>query len=224
MVFAVFFTAAEVYAYDGFEGRPLINNLSNPTGNTLHQKEFAIGLGSIGFGITDNVQVGTNILLFALQVYNADLKVNFVKTPATAVAAGFGVDRFEWDVDDEGARFTSLSPFLAVTRKVHETTNLHLGGKYSYFDSEVEVEDVEVEALSSGSTLFTGLEYSLSNRTKFLAEADYDMTFDGFRVGGGVLFGWDTFRIKLGVKYYNPEGDTKNFTFPVIGLWWRFMG
>jgi len=50
------------------------------------------------------------------------------------------------------------------------------------------------------------------------------MTFDGFRVGGGVLFGWDTFRIKLGVKYYNPEGEAKNFTFPVIGLWWRFTG
>jgi hypothetical protein len=217
-------TSSALLAETGFEGRPILNNLSNPTGYTLNQKEFTVGIGSIGFGITDNVQVGTNILLYALQIYNANLKVNFLETPTTAVASGISWHRFRWDVDDSEVSFTSISPYIALTQQVVENTNIHIGGKYSYFDSKADVDDVEEDGLTSGTTVFTGLEYSLSNKTKFLAEADYDMTFDGFRAGGGVLFGWKTFRLKLGVKYYNNSGDSKNFVFPVVGLWWRFWG
>jgi hypothetical protein len=36
-----------------------------------------------------------------------------------------------------------------------------------------------------------------------------------------VLFGWTKFRLKLGISYFDA-GD--GFTFPLIGLWWRFQG
>ena len=55
------------FAEVGFEGRPITNNLWAPTGYTLNSGEFLVGLGPIGFGISDNIQVGTNILLFLFQ-------------------------------------------------------------------------------------------------------------------------------------------------------------
>ena len=54
----------------GFTGRPLINNIWGPTGYTLNRNEFVLGLGSIGFALNENVQIGTNVLLFMFQIYN----------------------------------------------------------------------------------------------------------------------------------------------------------
>ncbi len=101
---------------------------------------------------------------------------------------------------------------------------MHLQAQYSYFSGESDIEDAEAKSTSAGTSVSAGLEYSFSQKTKFLAEGGYDVTFEGFRLGGGVLFGWEKFRLKLGVGYYNPEGVNEGFTLPVIGLWWRFVG
>jgi hypothetical protein len=222
LVLLVFGSSA--LAEEGFEGRPITNNVWQPTGYTLNKQEFMIGLGSIGFGITDNVQVGTNVLLFLFQYYNANAKISLIKTPTHALATGISVGRFDLDVIDVEASFTALSPYLAYTHNVGGNTNLHLGGQYSYFSSDSDIEDADAEETSEGTSVFGGLEYSLSHKTKFLGEGGYDITFEGFRVGGAVLFGWEKFRLKLGVSYYNPEGVDDGFTLPVIGLWWRFVG
>ena len=101
---------------------------------------------------------------------------------------------------------------------------LHLAGKYSYFSTEKDIDDYEAESTSSGTEIMAGLEYSMSSRTKLLTEAGYDLTFEGWKMGCGVLFGWEKFRLKLGVGYFAPENTHKTFTMPVIGLWWRFKG
>jgi hypothetical protein len=212
-----------LFAEVGFKGRPITNNLMMPTGYTLNRGEFIVGIGPVGFGITDNVQVGTNILLFLFQVYNVNLKVNFVKTESQAFAVGLDLNNFNLDVFEEETGFTSVSPYASFSTRVGTNTLLHLGGSYSVFTSDKDIEDAKVESSSSGTSLYTGLEYSFSHKTKFLAEGGYDITFEGFRVGGGVLFGWTKFRLKLGVNYFKPK-DVSVFTFPVIGLWWRFEG
>ena len=222
LVFLV--SASSAFAEEGFEGRPITNNVWMPTGYTLNKGEFMVGLGPIGFGITDNVQVGTNILLFLFQYYNANAKVSLIKWPNMALSTGIDFGHFDLDVLDVETSFTSLSPYLAFSRNVGKNTNLHLAGQYTYFSSESDIQDAEAKWTSTGTSGFAGLEYSLSQKTKFLGEASYDATFEGFRVGGGVLFGWEKFRLKLGVSYYNPEGVEGGFTLPIIGLWWRFRG
>lgn len=214
-------------AVEGFEGRPPTNNLWMPTGYTLNKGEFSVGLGSIGFGITDRVQVGTNVLLFLFQYRNANAKVNLIELPGLALAAGIGLGHLSLNLSDDPdseVSFTSLSPYLALSREVGANTSLHLTGHYSYFSGDADIEETEAEWSSSGTSVSGGLEYSFSRRTKFLLETGYDFTFEGYRLGGGVLFGWEKFRLKLGVGYYHPEGSGAGFTFPVIGLWWRFMG
>ena len=71
-----------------------------------------------------------------------------------------------------------------------------------------------------GTGAYLGLEHSRSNRTKFLFDFGYDATFKGVRGGGAVLFGWSTFRLKLGLSYFGAGEDA--FFFPIVGLMWRF--
>jgi hypothetical protein len=225
LVFLV--SASSGFAEEGFEGRPITNNLWMPTGYTLNRGEFAVGLGSIGFGVTDNVQVGTNVLLYLFQYYNGNAKVNLIELPDMALAAGVALGHFDLDLSgdsDDEISFTSLSPYLSFSRNLTGNTDLHLAGQLTHFSGDVDIEDAEVEWSSTGTSVSGGLEYSLTHKTKFLAEGGYDFTFEGFRVGGGVLFGWEKFRLKLGVGYYNPKDVSGGFTLPVIGLWWRFMG
>lgn len=210
-------------AEKGFDGRPITTNVPMPTGFTLNRGEFLVGLGNIGFGISDRVQVGTNVLLYLLQDYNANLKVSFIKTENHALAVGFKVHRFDLDVYGEESGFTSFSPFATFSTRVGRDTFLHIGGQYSTFSGDEDIEDAVATATSTGTSLSLGIEHCFSNRTKFLAETGYDATFEGFRFGGAVLWGWKSFRLKLGGKYFKPKG-TEGFISPVISLWWRFNG
>lgn len=217
------FLTVGVSAETGFNGRPILNNVTSPTGFTLNRGEFTVGLGSIGFGVTDRVQIGTNILLYLFQVYNADVKVNLMRNENIFLSVGMDLNHFDLDVFGSETGFTSLSPYIAISPRLSNRTTLHIGGQYSYFSGSADIEDAEVSEVAKGTSFFTGLEYSFSRKTKFLTEAGYDTTFKGLRLGGAVLWGWEKFRLKLGVNYFNPE-NSGSFTFPVIGLWWRFNG
>jgi hypothetical protein len=46
---------------NGFEGKPITDNIWMPTGNILNRAEFDIGLGPIGVGLNDNVQFQSSI-------------------------------------------------------------------------------------------------------------------------------------------------------------------
>ncbi|MBN1448801.1 MAG: hypothetical protein JXA28_12800 [Bacteroidetes bacterium] len=218
-------SAAFAQEREGFAGRPITSNLFMPTGNTLNSGEFSIGIGPVEYGITDNVQIGTNLLLFIFQFYNADLKVSFIDTERQAFAAGLGFGYFDLDLfGAEGdVSFTSLSPYLAYTTSIGPKTRMHFSGNYSYFEGDADIEDAEATASTSGTSVAVGVEHSLSNKTKFVGDVGYDVTFEGLRFGGGVLWGWEVFRLKLGLQYFSPKG-IGGLVLPYIGLWWRFDG
>jgi hypothetical protein len=194
-----------------------------PTGYTLNKGEFTVGIGTLGFGLFDQVQISTNILLYLFQVYNGDLKIQFYNSGSFSLAAGLDMNYINLKVYGEDTGFTSLSPYIALSPKLSDNTTLHLSGRYSFFQGDTDIGDADVEAVSIGTSLSAGIEHSLSSKTKFLTEAGYDATFDGFRIGGAVLFGGKKFRLKLGINYFKPKG-TGGFTIPVIGIWWRFKG
>jgi len=77
---------------------------------------------------------------------------------------------------------------------------------------------------SKGNFLAPGIEQNISNKTKLLAETNYDIDDKQLRISGAVLFGWKKFRLALGLSYYHPQvGDLFETNFwPVINLWWRF--
>jgi hypothetical protein len=209
---------------DGFAGRPITSNLSMPTGNTLHGGEFSVGLGPVEYGLSDNLQIGTNLLLFLFQYYNVEAKYSLIDTEKQALSIGLGVGYFDLGILGNDVSFTSISPFIAYSMPMGEKTRLHLAANYTNFASDASVDDADdLTASVSGTSLAAGLEHSVSNRTKFVGDVGYDLEFEGLRVGGGALFGWETFRLKLGVQYFSPKGF-KGYVFPYVGLWWRFRG
>ncbi len=210
-------------AETGFKGRSITENVYMPTGFTLNQGEFKIGLGSVGYGISDRVQVGTNILLYLFQIYNANLKVEVLDSENLNVATGLTLNHFNPAVFDTEEGFSSFSPYVAVSPRLSERAVFHMTARYAYFSEEGDWDGDDITSIVNGTSFLVGLEYSLSNKTKFLSETGYDSTFNGLRLGGAVLFGWEKFRLKLGITYFKPD-DTPGFTFPVIGLWWRFNG
>jgi hypothetical protein len=222
LVLGLITLAAPTYAARGFAGRPTTNNLFVPTGYSLHEREFEIGLGPVAFGVTEGVQVHTNILLWALQLYNGGVKVALVENDQRALAVGVNATKLELPLegdDDAEGEFLSLSSYVSLSTRLGPNTMGHIGGRLVHFDDDLD--DVEINGSSTGTSVFGGIEYSLSNRTKFIADAGYDHTFKGARFGGGVLFGWSAFRLKLGVSYF-AAGD--GFVWPNIGLRWRFHG
>ena len=210
-----------LYRETGFEGRPIVNNVGIPTGYTLNKREVILGLGNVVLGVTDRFQLSTNILLYLVQIYNGELKYRILNSDSLNLAAGLDFSHWDFVADGEGLGFFSVSPYLSLSHRAGERLNLHFSGRWSEFSGQGDIKDVELSGYLQGTTLMAGLEYSLSRRMKLLAEAGYDATFKGFHLSSAVLFGWDTFRLKLGVNYFRPE-NYPGFTLPVIGLWWRF--
>ncbi len=213
---------------EGFEGRPITENISMQTGYTLNEGEFEIGIGPMAIGITDQVQIETNIFLFIFQVYNAKVKVTAVETDEMSFSAGLDYTRLDLEKITGGTKIgiTMYSPYLVLSKKVGSKTTFHLSGKYSF--ANVDLEYFESNGMASGTDIMAGLDYNLSHKTKLLAETGYDMSYKGFRVAGAVLFGWENFRLKLGVSYFKPDntltGNDISYTAPVVGFWWRFNG
>jgi hypothetical protein len=212
-----------MFSEDGFEDRPITTNINMPTGYTLNRGEFQVGIGPVAFGISDRVQVGTNVLLFLLQDYNVNFKTSLIKNEDSALAAGLKLHHFDLEVFGSDSDFTSITPFAAYSKRISAKTMLHLSGQYSFISGDEDIEDAEAVATSSGSLIKIGLEYQFSNRTRFLAEGGYDFTFDGLKLSGAVLWGWKRFRLRLGIGYFNPE-NSKAIIYPSVGLWWRFGG
>lgn len=221
-VTALFCVTSAAFAETGFEGRPITKNIRMETGHTLNKGEIMVGLGPIAIGLSDRVQLGTSLLFYIFQYYNADLKVNLLDLDSTAIAVGIQWGYFNLEVFGADEPFTTVAPYLAFTQRVGEQTNLHLTGQFSFFGGEEDVANAEANFTSTGTSVFAGLEMGLSNRTHFLLESAYDITFEGFRMGGAILFGWEMFRLKLGVSYYKPESLDTPITWPIITLWWRF--
>lgn len=209
---------------EGFAGRPITSNLSMPTGNTLNAGEFSVGLGPVEYGITENIQFGTNLLLFLFQYYNAELKVSLIDTETNALALGLGVGYFDLSYENGDVTFTSLSPFVAYSMPVGPKTRMHFSANYTNFSGDAKVGDAkDLIASVSGTTVAAGVEHSLSNKTKFVGDLGYDVEFEGVRAGGGVLWAWESFHLKLGLQYFAPKGYS-GLVLPYVNLWWRFRG
>ena len=225
-LFILTLASSGVMAQSGFTGRPITANAFGQTGYTLHKSEFAVGLGPIAFGIAENLQLETNLLLWAFQVYNVNAKVSIMKNDDQALAVGVTAYRLALDLadsdDEDDFTFTALAPYASFSTRLGQNTMGHIGGQYADLkaeDDDTDIDDVEATGSVSGTSFFAGIEHSLSNRTKVLLDGGYDDTFEGARISGAFLFGWQRFRLKLGLSYFTA-GD--GFTFPLIGLWWRF--
>jgi len=208
----------------GFEGRPLVENIWSQSAYTLNKGEFLIGIGPMGYGISDRIQFETNLLFFILQYYNLNLKLQLYNSPGVAIAAGYRFGYLNWpDAVDGDTKFMENAPYATFTFPVSAKTKLSAAGQISFYSIGDDIQEVEpyVAYISnSGSYIHGAIDASLSNKTKLLIEAGYNFTFEGPRLGAAVNWGWEKFRLKLGLGAFNPK-QAYFMVLPVVGLWWR---
>ncbi len=205
----ILFTGVSV-GQASFENRPLTEGLSAPTAHTLNQGEFTVGLGPVNYGLTDNAQVGTNIFMMFLGP-NFNGKFTVIEPTETNIGLAVGGGYYKVDFGDLGG-ITGIPLFTSATKILSPGTKFHVTGQYTDFSADV---GDEITGNLTGSSVTGGFETNMGDRANFLAEATYSMTYEELFAGAGLLFGWDTFRLKLGAQL-TPR------TWPVIGLWWRF--
>lgn len=208
------------------ERKSITNNIWMPTAYTLDKNEFAIGIGPINLGLTDRIQFESNILLFLFQNYNANFKVNMIQNSNMALAAGLDLNRYNLFIlkHDQEFRYNTISPFLVISKMAGENTNFHFSGRFDLFGSDESGDKMRIGISTDQLMFMAGIEQILSHRTRFLFESGYLVGDPGIQMGIGVLLSWTHFRLKLGVGYFNSQGERNGFTLPVIGLWWRFNG
>jgi len=220
---SVLFAQEEAVPF-GFEGRPLVENIWSQSAHTLNKGEFMIGIGPLAYGISDQIQFESNLLLFILQYYNVILKAELYNSPTMSIAAGyrFGYLNLPSTADGE-TQFMENSPFATFSFPVSEKTELSAAGQVSFYrfgDDIDEIEPYVAYITNSGSYLHGAINTDLSKKTKLLVEAGYNFTFEGPRLGAAVNWGWEKFRLKLGLGAFNPRNGPF-MVLPVVGLWWR---
>jgi hypothetical protein len=222
IVFCVLATTAYAPspACGDFEGRPLVENAFTPTGYTFNGGEVSLGVGPLGVGLHDHVHMETNLFLWALQVYNGQLKVALLKRDGGALALGIAARHAAHLNEDDDTTSRWVRPYLSVSCRIGARTLLHGGAHLVFSDSGNASERAQpVERIERG--LFGGIQFGPSTRTKLLADIGHDPNLGGVRVGGAALFGWETFRLKLGLSYLVGEEE---LMVPIIGVRWRFQG
>ena len=217
-ILSVFLFVSSGFAKTGFEGRPIVDNIFIPTGYTLNKGEFILGIGPIAYGISNRIQIGTNLLYLLDEEFYSYVKFNLIKTGANALAVGLKVN-FEKGL-------TAFSPYAVFSTKISKNMLLHIGGQYRYSSSKWTYSGTSHLYVWEETSVNFGIEQNISKKTKLLAETNYDIDDKQLRISGAVLFGWKKFRLALGLSYYHPYytkvGDLfKTHFWPVINLWWR---
>ena len=78
----IYFIAVSInFAQSNFDDKPIVNNIGMPTGHTLNEGETILGIGPIAHGVSNNVQIGSNVLLLLFRAYNVNAKISVLKTP-----------------------------------------------------------------------------------------------------------------------------------------------
>ena len=209
----------------GFKNRNILNVMKMPTAFALKKNEFIIGLGSVYYGISDHLQVGTNLFLFLLQDRNVQIKVNLYNTSKYAFSTGLRFDDFQLLTFDNETNYSSLAPYGAFSISMSETVKLHFSGQRSmvWTSENVDIDDATATWFVQGSNTACGIELSASHLTKFVGEIARDFTYERIRTGGAIIWGWEKLRLKIGLNSYLYKDGSKPII-PSFNIWWRFDG
>lgn len=216
MILVVLFCAISAYSIIDDEHR-LIQAHTIPTAYTLNEDEFQVGIGPVYYGITEDFQVGTNMLSNILGVFNADAKYNFLDKPGLGLAGGAGWMYFKIADDSYNALLLSLNASFVLKSNL----KLHTGGTVALIpDFDLDEDTTYTGGAASGTMVPVELEYNLSEHSAILAGAGYDLSFGAFSAGASYLHSWEKFNLKVGAHY--TAGDGWDYITPIIGLWWRW--
>ena len=180
-----------------------------PSPYTVKAGRLIFGTNII-LGVTDFLQVGTNVLNDFYQVYNANMKASVFDRKEFAVALTFGWTRYNYrDIspNNPDLLITSLLPGGVVAFGILPNLALFAGGNLNYTSTSLITNNVQTSGYVHGATLQGDLSFAYDQKPRKLgnvlsAGVSYDLNYK--IMGFGVSHHWPGFQ--LGIHYY-PNAD-----------------
>ncbi len=178
-----------------------------------------LSLGTqIAWGVTDFLQVGTDVIRDVSKIYNANAKLSLVETPEFALAATGGWEHYNLrDISSSNpdASITSWLPGLTMANAIGDQLALFYGGNINLTDYKINTDGIQDSGFLRGASLGSDLSWAYNPPSEgntsrrgignvLSAGATYDITYK--LLGVGLSHHWPGF--KVGFHYY--PGASKN--------------
>lgn len=209
-----------------------------PSPFTLRAGRLAYGT-ELAIGVTDFLQVGTNIFRDFFRIFNANAKASLIDTQYFALAATFGFETYNYrnfSGTNPDLRVTSYLPGAVASVALADPLALMVGGTYNLSSTELITEGIATSGYVRGATgeidlalaynrLFDGGDGAAPEGGGAKAKAPRKRSSLGNSIAVGVSrdFNYDLWGIgishhwngfQLGVHYY--PGATKYNVIPII--------
>ena len=183
-----------------------------PSPFTLPAGRLAFGT-DVSLGVTDFLQVGTNILRDFYKVYNANGKVSVVDSPEFAMALTVGYESYnlkDVSVSNPDLRIHAWQPGLVMSNTVVPHVALFYGANLNLASPDLDTSGVLSSGYVTGARLESDLSWAYNPPTRKTASignvlsagVSYDVNYK--LVGFGVSHHWPG--LHIGIHFY-PNAD-----------------
>jgi hypothetical protein len=206
---ALSFTARPARAAIAYENPLFAFTHLLPSPFTLPAGRLVLGT-SVAFGITDFLQVGTDVLSDFYKVYNANAKVAIVDYPEFALAATLGYSAYNYhDIASTNPDFsvTTWQPGLVTGFSLLEHVAWFWGANLAFSSVNLKTDGIETSGYVKGANVETDLSWAYNPKKKGVGNVlsgglSYDATYK--ILGFGVSHHWRG--LHVGIHYY-PNAD-----------------
>lgn len=176
-----------------------------PSPFTLRGGTFVLGT-TAAYGLTDFLQIGTELLRDFYQFFNASLKVSFVDRPQMAMAATLGFETFNFRQISEtlpDRRVYGWQPGLVIGHEIIPSFAGFLGGNLNFTQSDLSGAESERSGFERGAEVRAEWSWAYNPRKSGVGNVlsggvSYDVTYK--TVGFGFSHHWRGFHV--GLHYY----------------------
>lgn len=164
----------------------------------------------VAYGVTDFLQVGTQLLSNFYKVYNANAKISFIDYPDFAFALTGGWQRYNYKdiaVANPDVSVESWQPGVVTAVAVLPSLAWFVGGNLNFTQATLITDSIVTSGYTQGAAVESDLAFAYNPKKKRIgnvlsAGVSYDLTYK--LLGVGISHHWPGFH--FGVHYY-PAAD-----------------
>lgn len=172
-----------------------------PSPYTLRAGTVVYGTG-LAVGVTNFLQVGTNLLSDFYRIYNVQAKLSLVDYPEFAMAFTVGYETFnDYDIykNNPGFQFSSWQPGGVAAVQLLPSLALFVGGNVEIASVEAP-QGVETNAMVHGATIEADLSWAYNQATEMSRKKRTHSSHNA--LSGGVSYGLTSKLLGFGISHH----------------------
>ena len=195
---------------------PRAQSVENPMFSFTHMlpSPFTLPAGRLvlgtqfAYGLTDFLQIGTDVFRDFYKIYNANAKVSLLDFPEYATALTLGFEHYNYKDIDSGnpdLKVTSWQPGAVTSLEVMPYVAWFFGGHLNFSQTTLRTESIKTSGLVRGYNAETDLSWAYNPHPKKKSMGNvlsggvtYDFSYKIY--GVGISHHWPGFHV--GVHYY----------------------